>query len=302
MRDLNKYYEFHTEGVSDDAEVVVIVPGVSGGIYMFEAALKFFLPNYKVLLLNNPGIGGAPMHWMMTVEKLADLFADILTHLGIHKCHIVGHSMGGFTAQKLLLQDPTRFDKAVFVSTSYGGPFSQKDATRMSSHVSEKVKGIDVRDKEMLRNEALKMVFSQQYVENHPNKFEAYAKYYNQNTPQEAVRVRHFWCGAHYNGFGQVHKIAHESLVIHGNEDHLVSFDGGRLLARQLQNARLWEIDACGHMPFVEKDNFYQRIIDFLNGERVGVEVEKDEPPHETELTPHGTWNMMSSLLKGWKK
>lgn len=302
MSNLKRYYEFHQEGTKENAPVIVFVPGVCAGAPMFEDALKYFLPDFKVLLLNNPGVNGAPMWWVMSVEKIATHIEAILDKLEIESCYLVGHSMGGFITQRLA-QNATRFyPKVVLMSTSYGGPFTEGDLVRVTNHVKGGVEHIEKPRKDDLQEQALKMVFSEKFQRETPEKFEAFKEHYHAHYPGQSIHMRHFWCGAHFNGYREAHTIKNETLVIHGEEDHLVHFDGGLLLAKQIPSATLWRIPECGHFPFVERDDIYPRIKDYLLGESVGEMVEKDEAPEQNILGTNQTFKMLQNMWEGWKK
>lgn len=302
MTQLQPYYKYYIEGTKEDAPTIVFVPGVSSGTALFESALPHFLPDFKVLLLNNPGIGGAPMWLTMSVEKLATHVEEILSKLGIKTCFLVGHSMGGFVTQRLLLNGKFAYPKAILMSTSYGGPFTETDLVRVTSHVKDRVSALKATTKEDMKEEGLRMMFSDHFLNEKTAEFEVFRKHYQENLPSESVHMRHFWCGAQFNGYKDAHKINNDTLVIHGNEDHLVHVDGGLLLARQIPHARYLEIKNCGHFPFVEDKMIYGRMKDYLLGAEVGELIEKDEVPHANSNTGNQTWTMLQNIWEGWKK
>jgi pimeloyl-ACP methyl ester carboxylesterase len=76
----------------------------------------------ELILVDNRGIGfstdnGRPFD----VEQLADDAARVIEVLGIERTNLLGWSMGGFIAQTLALQHPSRINKLVLLSTDPGG-------------------------------------------------------------------------------------------------------------------------------------------------------------------------------------
>src|SRR5437867_5427330 len=76
----------------------------------------------ELILLDNRGIGastdnGAPFD----IGQLADDTARVIDALDFQRVSVLGWSMGGFIAQALVLQHPTRINKLILLSTDPGG-------------------------------------------------------------------------------------------------------------------------------------------------------------------------------------
>jgi pimeloyl-ACP methyl ester carboxylesterase len=75
----------------------------------------------ELVLIDNRGIGfstdnGRPFD----VEQLSDDAARVIETLGIARAAVLGWSMGGFIAQTLALQHPSRINKLILLSTDPG--------------------------------------------------------------------------------------------------------------------------------------------------------------------------------------
>jgi len=66
-------------------------------------------------------------------RAVADAIA-VLDRLGVAKAHVVGLSMGGFTALHLVLQHPSRVVSAVVAGAGYGAQPERQEAFREESH------------------------------------------------------------------------------------------------------------------------------------------------------------------------
>lgn len=76
----------------------------------------------ELILLNNRGIGGSTDDGQpFDIAKLADDAARVIETLGIERTSVMGWSMGGFIAQAVAVQQRTRIDKLVLLSTDPGG-------------------------------------------------------------------------------------------------------------------------------------------------------------------------------------
>jgi pimeloyl-ACP methyl ester carboxylesterase len=77
--------------------------------------------NNRVVVFDRPGFGESDREsegtW--TPEREADLIAEVLTRLGVHRPIIVGHSWGTLVALSLALRDPTSIAGLVLLSGYY---------------------------------------------------------------------------------------------------------------------------------------------------------------------------------------
>lgn len=300
MRKILNHAEFYEEGTVDDTPVLLMIPGVSCGGWFFQDALKYLLPDYKVLFFDNPGTQDKEMPMFLTIEDLVERVVKVLDEAGVQKCHVLGHSMGGFTAQELALRHPERVKDLVLVSTCYGGPFLQKESKRLSSVVMPRLKEFKLASKGE-SDADYRFIVSDKFASS--QKYEEAYQFYMKHKPPQHVVARHFSCAARFSSYGRVHTLQNRVLVVHGDEDHLLDVEGGLLLARQMSNAWFWKVKECGHMPMVELDNFYPRVLDFLAGNDVGEKFPQDSPGSVSDNHYH-TFNLFKnaffSMLKGW--
>lgn len=61
--------------------------------------------------------------------------------------------------------------------------------------------------------------------------------------------------------------VVQQVLIIHGKQDRLVPASNSRRLVQMLPNAKLVELDACGHLPQEEVPHQFVDIMqEFLKG------------------------------------
>ena len=278
IKRIQQHYEFYDDGCAKDAPVILMLPGVSCGAALWRESIPYFLPGFKLLMFNNPGLNGTSLPLILSVEHIVGLVKQILDHLNITKCHIVGHSMGGYTAQRFALMYPDMVDKIVLTSTSYGGPHIQKYAGDFAEEGFARAFGTN--RKAILENpeNEYKLVFSENYIKENPLDYKIIAHHLADISSDVSTTVRHFACGSLFSSYGEIHTLDKDVLVIHGQDDKLIRPDGGELLAGQIKNAHILRLKNCGHMPMYEYENYYPRIIDFLNGSEVGELAPNDEP------------------------
>ncbi|XP_052544844.1 protein ABHD11 isoform X2 [Tympanuchus pallidicinctus] len=100
----------HAEvGVRGTRPPLVLLHGIFGNHGNFHTVAKTLVRRVggQVLTVDARNHGSSPHSPLMTYEAMSLDVQHLLTQLGIHKCILVGHSMGGKTAMVLALQrDP----------------------------------------------------------------------------------------------------------------------------------------------------------------------------------------------------
>lgn len=77
---------------------------------------------YQLIILDNRGMGRTTANDVtFSYQLFADDVIGLLDALGVKKSHVLGFSMGSTITQKLLLEYPQRFNKAVIYATSTDG-------------------------------------------------------------------------------------------------------------------------------------------------------------------------------------
>lgn len=80
----------------------------------------------ELILLDNRGIGASTDNGKpFGIGELADDAARVINALGFDRASVLGWSMGGFIAQTLALQHPSRVKKLILLSTDPGGPHTE---------------------------------------------------------------------------------------------------------------------------------------------------------------------------------
>ncbi|NXW46541.1 ABHDB protein, partial [Nyctiprogne leucopyga] len=126
----------HAEvGVGRDRPPLVLLHGLFGNRSNFQAVAKALALHGtgKVLTLDARNHGSSPHHPLMTYEAMSLDVQQLLTRLGITKCILLGHSMGGKTAMALALQRPDLVERLISVDIS---PVSTAPVSEFSAYIS----------------------------------------------------------------------------------------------------------------------------------------------------------------------
>ena len=172
-----------------------------------------------------------------SIRTFAKYVRDILDERQIQQVDVLGLSWGGFAAQQLAHDHPTRVRRLVLASTSPGyysvpaRPSSyvallrpsrtSKRAATLSKHLYA---GDFLRDPSLIHQLGLIRPID------------------------GSTYHRQLWATIGWSSLPWLHSIRHETLILHGGDDPVIPFVNARLMHRLLPNARLLRVENGGHL------------------------------------------------------
>ncbi|MCM1151056.1 MAG: alpha/beta hydrolase [Alistipes sp.] len=110
---------------------IVLLHGYLESLLVWEEFVPLLYKQARVVTLDLPGHGISEVKGAVhTMDFLADTVADALRTLGIRRCTIVGHSMGGYVALALLERHPDLLDAIVLLSSTPNADTPEKAENR----------------------------------------------------------------------------------------------------------------------------------------------------------------------------
>ena len=262
LGDVDLYYEIHGKG-----KPLVMIQGYSGNLDGWDAIeprVENLSEHYQVITLDNRGTGrSSKPEGPYSITGMADDVAGLLSHLGIGRASVYGHSMGGFIALEMALRHPERVDKLVLISTSPGGSAFDLPGQR---EAKDKIRWMFSPPSEMSEEEWVDELFGVVY---YPAFYEANRdRLLAPSTEHLTVRetlVKQFDAISLHDTVDRLGSIAARTLVIHGANDLLVFPEAGRILADNIPDASLLMVDEAGHGVQEEKwGELLPKIVEFL--------------------------------------
>ena len=228
--------------------------GGSSGWRRWHAALA---ERYTIYAPSHPGFDlSDSADWMADVRDLACFYLWFLDEVGIQRTHLVGHSMGGWTAAEMATMCPRAIDRLVLVS-AVGLKPDQGEIFDVFYSPLEQVRELAFRD---------------------PAGTPEYAELYGQPpTPEQrdiALRNREMAARLAWKPYMFNPRLPHflprasmPTLIIWGRQDQIVPAICGEQYQRALPNAELRVLEACGHFPPLERPGeFVDLVAGFLGG------------------------------------
>ncbi len=104
-------------------EPLVMIPGLGNTMDVWPKEIVDTLARkYQLIMLDNRGMGHSTCNdTPFSYQLFADDVVGLLDALGVKKANVLGFSMGSTITQKLLLEYPQRFNKAVIYATTTDG-------------------------------------------------------------------------------------------------------------------------------------------------------------------------------------
>jgi len=259
--DLSKtsiYYE--VTGPADGAPLVLI-HGFTAQMIQWHPQLCAYLADagFAVVRFDNRDVGLSSKfdgQEPYTLEDMAADVAELIDHLGRGPVHVVGQSMGGMIAQRLVLAHPDRVASLVLLYTTPDPRFIAED--------DPDFRAVRDRPPAITREEAIDQFVEQERLSG-ANGFdlrELGAQTYDRCYCPEG-RDRQ-WAAIEASGsiVDDLRWVDQPAAVIHGRADRLISSEAGIAIAHAMPRAELQLYDGVGHeIPPMLWDDVVRTIV-----------------------------------------
>ncbi|MEM9621336.1 MAG: alpha/beta hydrolase [Pseudomonadota bacterium] len=228
--------------------VIVLIRGL--GTQMIEWPATFLeglqQQGLSVLIFDNRDVG---LSSKCTADyALSDMAADVVAlmdHCGIPRAHIFGISLGGMVAQLLGIEHGPRVDCLFSVMSGSGNPDVPTVSADMLPYLVEQASGREAVIALSARNRAL--FGSPGYPESEAHRRAQSTAAYDRCYCPEGTARQMRAATADGSRVERLATIRRPTLVIHGEDDPLVSVAAGRDTAAHIPGAELEVIAGMGH-------------------------------------------------------
>ena len=218
-------------------ETVLFLHGAGGSNW--SPLLKHLAESHRVFAPEHPGFGRSQIpDWMMSVGDLAYFYLDFHETLDLKNVHLVGHSLGGWTAAEIAVRNTSRLKSLTLLAPAgvrspdvpFGDIFlwsAAEHAHRMfynQAFVQERLKQLATMDQDIwLQNRAAgaRLAWNPRLC--------------NPQLP--------YW----------LHRIDVPTLFIWGKNDEICPFDCAQYFVKPIKGAVLDAMDQTGHALHTEK-------------------------------------------------
>ncbi|MCF8034861.1 MAG: alpha/beta hydrolase [Desulfarculaceae bacterium] len=255
--DLEMYHEVHGQGFP-----LLLIMGLRRNAEWWHLQLPELSRHFQVIAFDNRGAGRSGKPAMdYSIPMFAADTAGLLDGLGVKQAHVVGVSMGGYIAQELALARPDLVAGLVLGCTSCGGD----KAVRMDPEERAAFTNTKGLNPEQILQKDMHIYFSDAFVQDNPERIKKFVEISQLHyQPADAFLRQVDACNRHDTA-GRVSGIKAPTLILTGDDDHLVPTENSRILHRLIPGSTLRMFPGGRHAFFMEfHREFNQAVLDFL--------------------------------------
>jgi 3-oxoadipate enol-lactonase len=245
------WYEIWPDPIQCTPRVLTLVNGHTRSSSDFRImGRKLADAGLQVVTLDNRGAGKSEAETPFRVQDFAGDVCALWDHLGIETSELLGISMGGLIAQVIAVNHPERVQRLWLVSTA---PDRKWIRGGDSSWVTDAA-GIEIK---------LRDYFAPEFIKRNELLLQAMVKQTQKAATDGDFIARAEAQRAAINAFEppRIERISCETVVIHGDQDAIVSIEGGKEIVRRIPNAKLKAISGAGHLLLAERPNDLFQIV-----------------------------------------
>jgi pimeloyl-ACP methyl ester carboxylesterase len=207
---------------------------------------------FTIYAPTHPGFGSSDAaDWMAGIDDLARFYLWFLDVAGLGRAHVLGHSIGGWTAAEMAVSAPHAIDRLVLVAPAGLKP-ERGEILDIFYHSPAELTRLTVHDPATI-----------------PEWDELYGQPPTPAQAEVAVRNREMaarltWRPYMFNPRLPrfLPRASMPALVVWGREDRIVPVVCGEQYCRLLPDATLRVLDRCGHLPPIEQPDEFAALVD----------------------------------------
>lgn len=241
---------------------LVLLHGYLESLLVWDDFIPLLYKRVRVVTLDLPGHGISEVKGdIHTMDYLADTVKNALDALGIGRCTLVGHSMGGYVALAFCERWPERLEGLVLLSSTPNPDSEEKRENRR-----REIALVKAGKKDMLARVAPEAGFAE---ENRTRMKEAIEELQEQVflTEDEGIVALLNGMMERRDQNGMLRETSVPHLFILGRRDGYIPQEAADALVAAHPEARVAWLDHSGHMGFLEEPEAAARaLLDFVSG------------------------------------
>lgn len=242
---------------------IILVHGLGANWEMWGKTIPYLQKNFQVFALDLPGCGLSDKpEAAYDINFFTDFLIDLIAALGLANVILIGESMGGQAAVKVVGKRPELVDKLVLVASSglspmFHGIFKIPGLAWLFTFVAG-------------RWEKFNLWFYRKFYADKHYVSVGVVQEYLQRLQETGAKEAYYRTimgvrSAEKDLLAQLKKITTPTLVVWGHDDQIMPLRDAYIFAENIAQSKLVILPDCGHVPPVEKyREFNKAVLDFI--------------------------------------
>lgn len=249
-------------------QTALLIHGWSSSWYAMYPVLELLRERYRCIAVDLPGYGQSPpFEERITIQKYADLLANLIREISDSPVILVGHSMGGMISTTIALNYPELVERMVLICPTITGrlsryinlvisPITLLERFGLGSYIVSGAENAFVGLTDRLMRPA-------SFAERTAIPQDVYARLRSdaRRRGQGRVRAECFRAMQDHDLRHELNKIDTPALVIWGAEDNTVPISDASIIDDEWWEADLRILPKAGHWPHYERPQATNRLI-----------------------------------------
>ncbi|MDR2275305.1 MAG: alpha/beta hydrolase [Sphingobacterium sp.] len=261
-----KGVDFAYRSLGKEAGVpLLLLPGTGGSMDDWDPAVTNGLAKqYKVIIFDNKGVASSKGTTPNTVQAMANDAIDFIKAMNLGKVNIMGFSMGGFVAQRIVLTEPAIINKIILADSGPKGAIGLANLPNIIAGTA----GLSAEES------YLKFGFTDSQASISAGKA-SFARVRLRTVDRDpalsdATSTAQFtavlaWAQPDAAALEEIKTIKKPVLIVHGDKDLPISIQNAHHMKQNLENAVLLEFPDSGHAAFYQNhEAFLTKALAFL--------------------------------------
>jgi pimeloyl-ACP methyl ester carboxylesterase len=223
----------------------------AGGNRGFTRAFRALAEHYTVWAPTHPGFGASgDAEWMQSIADLARFYLWFIDVAGLRRPHLLGQSLGGWTAAEMAAMGPGSIDKLV-LSAAAGLKPEKSEILDVFFHTPAELRTLNVHDPKTI-----------------PEWDELFGKVPTPADLEIAERNREMsarlaWKPYMHNPVLErfLPRVTNPALIVWGREDRIIPVECGERYRKLLPGSTLTVLEKCGHLVPIEQPDAFARLV-----------------------------------------
>jgi pimeloyl-ACP methyl ester carboxylesterase len=246
---------------------LLLITGVGYGRWFWHKVVPGLAQHFEVITFDNRGAGESDKpDGPYTVSMMAADTAGLMDALGVKSAYVLGHSLGGYIAQELIVNRPDLVSRLILASTNYGGqkviPITPEALQVLTHRQGDPIE---------LIKRGIAVACAPGFTERRPDVVQELTSYRLTNPVPPAQYSAQVMAGAGTLAYTdeivdrRTRAIEVPTLILFGEHDKVVPPGNANLMAQKIANATINIIPGAGHIfPIEDPQATVQAIVEFL--------------------------------------